>query len=125
MPPAPENGNGVAPKYVLSPNDLVYVPTKLERETKRICEPLDKERIYKFVDGNGTTANFVPYYVANIIFSMDKKRAETFCNGRTIQNEFGEGSPKSKNERALTGEMIKRICIPITVTRLGEITLKK
>lgn len=125
LPPAPENGNGVAPKYVLSPNDLVYVPTKLERETKRICEPLDKERIYKFVDGNGTTANFVPYYVANIIFSMDKKRAETFCNGRTIQNEFGEGSPKSKNERALTGEMIKRICIPITVTRLGEITLKK
>lgn len=125
LPSAPENENGTAPKYVLSPNDLVYVPTKLERETKRICEPLDKERIYKFVDGSGTTANFVPYYVANIIFSMDKKRAETFCNGRTIQNEFGEGSPKSKNERALTGEMIKRICIPITVTRLGEITLKK
>lgn len=125
LPSAPENKNGVDPKYVLSPNDLVYQPTEEERKYERINLPLDKERIYKFVDGSGTMANFVPCCVANIIFSMDKKSAEHFCNGRIIQNEFGEGSPKSKNERALTGEMIKEFCIPITVNRLGEIALKK
>ena len=123
LPSAPENENGTAPKYVLSPNDLVYVPTEEERESGEINVPLDKERIYRFVDGSGTTANFVPCRVANIIFSMEKRNAEIFCNGRIIQNEFGEGSPKSKNERAITGEMIKKYCIPITVTRLGEITL--
>ena len=125
LPSAPENENGTAPKYVLSPNDLVYVPTEEERISGKINVPLDKERIYRFVDGSGTTANFVPCSVANIIFSMDKKKAEIFCNGRIIQNEFGEGSPKSKNERAITGEMIKKCCIPIAVTRLGEITLQK
>lgn len=125
LPSAPENGNGTAPKYVLSPNDLVYLPTEEERKSGRINMPLNKERIYRFVDGSGIMANFVPCRVANIIFSMDKKNAEHFCNGRIIQNEFGEGSPKSKNERAITGEMIKKYCIPIKVTRLGEIKLQK
>ena len=125
LPPAPENENGVDPKYVLSPNDLVYLPTEEERRNGKINVPLDKERIYRFVDGCDNTANFVPYNVANIIFSIEKKNAENFCNGRIIQNEFGEGSPQSKNQKAITGEMIKKYCIPITVNRIGEITLKE
>ena len=36
-----------------------------------------------------------------------------------------EFSPLNKQERAISNEMIKEVCIPITVTRLGEITLKK
>ena len=38
-----------------------------------------------------------------------------------IQNEYGKGSPQSKNQKSITGEMIKEICIPIKVDRLGHI----
>lgn len=69
-------------------------------------------------------ADFVPAYVANIIFSMTKKQQKEAFNNEEhfhIQDEYGVGSPKSKNERAITGEMIKEICIPIKVDRLGNI----
>lgn len=123
LSPAPQSCEGLAPKYVLSPNDLVYLPTADELKQHHLNTPLDKKRIYKFVDGSGNTANFVPFSVANIIYSLQKDDAQKFCTGKIIQNEFGEGSPKSKNERAITGEMIKKICIPIRVNRLGEISL--
>ncbi len=115
-----ENGN--EPIFVLSPNDLVYVPTKEELENGKIDEPMDRKRIYKFVDSCDTTANFVPYYIANLIYTLPKNVAEKFCNGsQLIQNELGLGSPQSKNQRALTGEMVKDICIPIKIDRLGNI----
>ena len=38
-----------------------------------------------------------------------------------IQNEYGIGSPQSKNQKAITGEMVKEICFPIKVDRLGNI----
>lgn len=31
------------------------------------------------------------------------------------------GSPQSKNQKAITGEMVKEICFPIKVDRLGNI----
>lgn len=87
--------------------------------------PLDKERIYRFTDGCDNTANFAPANAASLIFSLRKDEAESFCKGDIIiQNEFGLGSPQSKNQRALTGEMIKEICIPISINRIGEITLR-
>lgn len=107
LPPAPENENGVDPKYVLSPNDLVYVPTEEERRNGKINVPLDKERIYKMVSANKKQAFFLSSKIATCI--VDKY----------------EFSPLNKQERALTGEMIKEICIPITVNRLGEITLQE
>lgn len=106
LSPAPENENGAKPKYVLSPNDLVYVPTEVERETGRICEPLDKERIYKMVSANKKQAFFIKSEVAS-----------------TIVDKF-EFSAQNKQERALSGEMIKEICIPISINRIGEITLR-
>ena len=125
LSPAPEDENGASPKYVLSPNDLVYIPTEEERKTNRINLPLDKERIYRFTDGCDNTANFAPANAASLIFSLRKDEAESFCKGDIIiQNEFGLGSPQSKNQRALTGEMIKEICIPISINRIGEITLR-
>ena len=105
LSPAPENENGAKPKYVLSPNDLVYVPNEEERETGRICEPLDKERIYKMVSSNKKQAFFIKSEVAS-----------------TIVDKF-EFSALNKQERALSGEMIKEICIPISINRIGEITL--
>ncbi|WP_443702321.1 type II CRISPR RNA-guided endonuclease Cas9 [Prevotella sp.] len=107
LPSAPENERGTAPKYVLSPNDLVYIPTEEERKTGRINMPLDKERIYKMVSCTGKECHFVPYSTAKAI--IDKV----------------EYSKLNKIGRALTGEMIKEICIPISVSRIGEITLRQ
>ena len=105
--------------FILSPGDLVYVPTEEERNAGKVNVPIDKERIYKMVDSSKSLANFTPYSVASVILSVSKEDSKNY-NG--VQNELGVGSPKSKNERALTGEMIKEICIPIKVDRLGNIT---
>lgn len=109
--------------FVLSPKDFVYVPTEEERSKGEVLLPLDKSRIYIMTDSDGSVVNFLPYSAANLIYALPKDQASDFCaDGRMIQNEFGLGSPKSKNERALTGEMIKEVCIPIKVDRLGHIT---
>ncbi len=89
--------------FILSPNDLVYVPTEEERKSSRVNMPLDKERIYKMV----SSSKFQVYFVQERVAA-------------TIQDKF-EFSPLNKMERALTGEMIKEICIPIKVDRLGNI----
>ena len=38
-----------------------------------------------------------------------------------IQNEYGIGSPQSKNQKSITGEMIKAVCWKLEVDRLGNI----
>ena len=103
LPSAPEDENGNPPKFVLSPNDLVYVPTKEEVQTGNILYPLDKTRIYKIVSSGKYQCFFIQNCVANAI--IDKY----------------EYSSMNKMERAITGEMIKEICIPIQVDRLGNI----
>ena len=65
---------------------------------------IDKDRIYKMVSSSGRQCFFVSETMAVSI--VDKK----------------EFSPLNKMERALSGEMIKDICIPIKVDRLGRIT---
>ena len=108
--------------FMLSPNDLVYLPT--EDQIKNGIDAIDRTRIYKFVSGSGNIADFVPLSSANTLFSMSKKsQKEKFGQEDyfKIQDEFGVGSPKSKNERAITGEMIKEIGIPLKVDRLGNI----
>lgn len=103
LPSAPEDENGNLPKYVLSPNDLVYVPTPEEINKSEIVPPIDRDRVYKMVSSSGRQCFFVKGEVANTI--IDKL----------------EFSPSNKMERALTGEMIKDICLPIKVNRLGNI----
>ena len=122
LPPVPEDENGSSPKFVLSPNDLVYVPTKDEVQNGELPPFLNPMRIYRLVDSSDSTANFVPQSSANVLFSLPKEIAKYFCEGdNLIQNEYGLGSPQSKNQRAITGEMIKEICIPIQIDRLGNI----
>ena len=94
----PETAQPIA---LLSPGDLVYVPTAEEIETKNYS--YIKERIYKVVSSTGNRAFFVLSVVASPI--LDKM----------------EYSSLNKMERAITGEMIKEICIPIKVDRLGNI----
>ncbi len=122
LPPVPDDENGNKPKFVLSPNNLVYVPSKEEIIKGVHINSLDVRRIYRFVDSSNITANFIPCSVANLIYSLPKDSAARFCNSEVIiQNEYGIGSPQSKNQKAVTGEMIKEVCIPIKVDRLGNI----
>ena len=105
--------------FILSPNDLVYLPSK--EEMRNGIMVIDRRRIYKFIDPNSNKGNFIPYSTANVIFSVNftdqKKRGMSY----SIQDEFGVGSQCSKNPRAITGEMIKEICVPLKVDRLGNI----
>ena len=89
--------------FILSPNDLVYIPTEKELSTGFISQPLDPNRIYKMVSSSGSDCHFIQHRVA-----------------QTIVNKV-EFSPLNKMERAISGETVKKICIPISVNRLGEI----
>ena len=89
--------------FILSPNDLVYVPTEKELESGEISQPIDNSRIYKMVSSSGVDCHFVLHLVSTTI--VDKV----------------EFSPLNKMERAITGETVKRVCIPVKVDRLGHI----
>ncbi|MDR0940569.1 MAG: type II CRISPR RNA-guided endonuclease Cas9 [Mediterranea sp.] len=105
--PIPEK-EGYRILFWLSPNDLVYLPTSEERETGRLNDIIDKNRIYKVVSSTGNQCFFVPIYVASPIYPAAPKQS-------------GELGANNKAERAWTGEMIKESCIPIKVDRLGRI----
>ncbi|MBR8720675.1 CRISPR-associated endonuclease Cas9 [Bacteroides pyogenes] len=100
---APEDENGNVPIFVLSPNDLVYLPTAEDIANASISLPINKNRIYKMVSCTGNEGHFVPVYVANPII-------------QTI--ELGSNN---KAQKAWTDEMIKEICVPIKLDRLGNI----
>ncbi len=89
--------------FMLSPNDLVYVPSCEELRDGINIDKIDKDKIYKMVSSSGNQSFFIKENVAN-----------------TIVNKV-EFSPLNKMERAITGEMVKEICIPIKVDRLGNI----
>lgn len=105
LPSAPENKNGDSPVFVLSPNNLVYVPKQEELNAGDIQFPIDRNRIYKMVSSTGSQCFFIKQNIANMIWD---------------KNEF---SSLNKMEKAITGEMIKEVCIPLRVDRLGNISL--
>lgn len=108
LSPAPENENGLSPAFVLSPNDLVYMPSREEIETGQITEPIDSKRIYKVVSFTGNRLFVIPQSVAAVI--VDKK-------------EF-----TSMNKIELTTEeklSIKESCIPVKIDRLGKIKINR
>lgn len=88
--------------YILSPGDLVYVPSEEER-TNGISQ-INTERIYKMVS------------CGQLQFMCLKNNIAA-----PIENKI-EFSSQNKMERAITGEMIKEICVPVHVDRLGNIT---
>lgn len=93
--------NNASLLYVISPGDLVYVPNN--DENSDCFEHIDLQRIYKCVSATGKQCLFIPYSVASIILPNKEFEAQ------------------NKIERAITGEMIKEVCIPIQVNRLGNI----
>ena len=100
LPPAPADENGNEPKFVLSPNDLVYVPMK---DIGKIGS-LDKKFIYKIVSFTGNRLYGIPYSIANSI--VDKT----------------EYTQLNKVEFTDDKVSIKENCIPVKVDRLGNIT---
>lgn len=117
------NEAGIPLKFSLSPNDLVYVPNEEERTQPIKVGELDKKRIYKFVDSSGTICNFIPHTTASLIYAVkngddvQKKISEN----NVLQNEYGVGSPQSKNQKSIDGVMIKAVCWKLQVDRLGNI----
>ena len=100
LPVAPERNDKYEKLlFVLSPNDLVYVP----EEGEHVDSHLNLKRIYKMVSSSGNRCWFIPERVAFPI--LDGK-------------EFG--SP-NKVEIALSGENIKVVCKKIIANRLGLI----
>ena len=104
LSPVPESKDGDRLLFYLSPDDLVYLPTQDDLESGYVSGELDKSRIYKMVSCTGNRAFFLPQCVAKCI--VDK-------------NEFFSNN---KIEKLITGEVIKEICIPLKVDRLGRIT---
>lgn len=100
----PEISGNKKLRMVLSPGDLVYVPTIDEIETGVINEKIDTRRIYKMMSCTKGECHFIPYFVSSPI--IDTK-------------ELGSNN---KSERAWSGEQIKSICIKLSVDRLGVIT---
>ena len=87
--------------FILSPNDLVYLPTKIDNDgASRIVE---RSRIYKAVSFTGNRFYAIPYNVARSI--VDKT----------------EYTQLNKVEFSDNKDSIKEICVPIKVDRLGNI----
>ena len=102
--PVPEkNDDGDKLLFWLSPNDLVYLPTEDELSSGVISKDIDKSRIYKMVSCTGNRCFFIPHTIANGIIS-------------TV--ELGANN---KAEKSWDNLMIKSICVPIRINKLGNI----
>lgn len=111
LSPVPEvNGNGSKLLFYLSPNDLVYVPSKEEQaEKQNLITSLSKEqvkRLYKIVSFTGNRLYAVPHTVAKSI--VDK----------------AEFTQLNKLEFSLDQQSIKDCCIKLSFDRLGNLKTK-
>ena len=121
--PVPQtNENGIPLKFSLSPNDLVYVPSEEESLSYSDIKTIKQSRIYRFIDSSGTTANFIPHRTASLIYSIkDETIQKSISENNILKNEYGLGSPQSKNQKSIDGQMIKNVCWKLKVDRLGDI----
>ncbi|MCQ2287137.1 MAG: type II CRISPR RNA-guided endonuclease Cas9, partial [Bacteroidales bacterium] len=87
--------------FTMSPTDLVYVPTESEISTHFF--DYNPNNIYKVVSLDDENPNFILASIASMI--IDKQ----------------EFTRHNKTSRSLDGRLIKNICIPIKVDRLGNI----
>ena len=115
-----ENGNELL--FTLSPNDLVYVPTKDEQENPLIInfENLNNEqskRIYKMVSSTGSECHFTSHFYASAIISNENgsnnknERLNQFFDSKDLLDEDGKKTL-----------MIKSVCWKLTFNRIGKIS---
>jgi len=109
MDAVPEtNEKGQKLLFHLSPNDLVYVPTEdeINNDSHSGIGSINPKRIYKVVSCTGSECHFIQHDVASPIVN---------------KVEF---SPLNKMGRAITGEMIKEVCVKLSIDRTGNIKLQ-
>lgn len=121
--PVPEkNEHGHKLLFSLSPNDLVYVPTKDEIESKQNIDFNNftterKKRLFNVNDFTNITCYFKPNFLAAAIckkevdMSFDEKKNKVTGSFDTKTASF-EGHP------------IKDICVKLNFNRLGALTNK-
>jgi CRISPR-associated endonuclease Csn1 len=94
--------------FILSPNDLVFIPNKediqlAQKNSTSKVNSIDISNIYKVVSFTGTQCFFVKQEVATPIVN---------------KVEF---SPLNKTEKSIDGIMIKEFCTKLKIDRLGNI----
>lgn len=92
--------------FSLSPTDLVYLPTADELKSGVYALPLDKSRIYKMVST-----------------SIDKKCYFISCSVASMIRDGLEFESGNKSQMSLDGNKIKETCVPIKVSRIGEVVM--
>ncbi len=110
VPETNEKGNKLL--FHLSPNDLVYIPTK-DEQINNIEIDFNKEQIkdiYKMVSSTGKECHFIHSNISNLIKSYDAK------------TKVGELGSLNKLETTIDNlYRIKEVCIKLEVDRLGNI----
>lgn len=99
---------------LLSPGDLVYVPTKEEIIDPKLINWADtkslSKRVYKMVKSTRSQCYFIPHYVSKLISSYDEDKESCELGSQNC-------SEKTFNDE----EFIKNSCIKIQIDRLGNI----
>jgi CRISPR-associated endonuclease Csn1 len=98
------NEKGYELLFHLSPNDLVYVPTKEELENNISKELINLNRIYKIVSFTGNRLYAIPYSVEKPI--VDKIE---FLQLNKVESDIN------------TNFSIKQMCIKLNIDRIGNI----
>jgi len=119
---------------VLSPGDLVYVPTKEEREKIKqhisILEVIPwgnhshlSKGIYKMIKATDTECHFVPYRYINNNSIVENEFGANNCSEKAWDGQitYKENS-KGKLTRTDNGTRVKDVCIKLKIDRLGNIT---
>lgn len=111
---------------ILSPNQLVYIPTIEELENRGLIDLETKDlnkrkeifsRIYKMVSCTGGKCEFIPHNIAKAII-------DTTELGSSNKNQRAwDGKVEFKTKREDSGTMIKEVCQKISIDRLGNIKL--
>jgi CRISPR-associated endonuclease Csn1 len=117
---------------ILSPNQLVYVPTPEEIENPNLINLETKDitkrkeiftRVYKMVSCTDKECHFIPHFISTPIIPT----AELGSNNKTEKAWDGKIeyllNSKEKLSRRDSGTTIKSCCIKIQVDRLGNIKL--
>ncbi len=101
-------------RFIISPLDLVYMPTEDELESHHFSGALDLSRVFVVNDFNDAgVVYFRPYSFANAITEK-----EVDCRIDEKGKLIGSFSDKTAN---FEGRSIRDNCVPIKVDRLGNI----
>lgn len=136
-------------KFFLSAGDLVYLPDESNKDNFiNEDEPFKNNRVYRFVNSSGYTANFVPVNIASVIWDYgfpdkEKEFNKILLNdfnfvvetSKPLKNEIGLGSKQNKSTRQIiyaedtvmksdyfNSIQLKEKCVKLKVDRLGNVS---